>query len=201
MIAPESGLAAVWIAWAISWTAARLWADRVAARASVGRQLVHYVPGVAGGVLLVAGRSARGWPAWTTWRLGAPAGWALLALILLGLLLTWWARIHLGRLWSGTVTRKPGHRIVDTGPYGVVRHPIYSGLLPALAATGVLRGNVVALLGAAILILSLYLKARLEERFLGEFFAAGEYAAYARRVPMLIPLPRRRPSAASRGRP
>ena len=46
-----------------------------------------------------------------------------------GLAFCWWARLHLGAMWSGTVTRKDDHHIVDTGPYGLVRHPIYTGLI------------------------------------------------------------------------
>ncbi len=40
--------------------------------------------------------------------------------------------MHLGRLWSGNITRKTGRRVIDTGPYALVRHPIYTGLLLAL---------------------------------------------------------------------
>ena len=54
---------------------------------------------------------------------------ALFIVVLLGLGFTWWARIHLGRLWSSSVTRKAVHRVVDTGPYGIVRHPIYTGII------------------------------------------------------------------------
>ena len=106
---------------------------------------------------------------------------------LAGLAFTWWARIHLGTLWSGNVTRKPDHHIVDTGPYGLVRHPIYTGLLVALYATALDRGSVLAIAGAAVLTLAFAIKARLEERFLGAELGAETYGGYRRRVPMLVP--------------
>src|SRR3974390_1719240 len=49
------------------------------------------------------------------WRLGAGLGWLLAAAAVLGLLFAWWARLHLGRLWSSSVTKKAEHRVVDTG--------------------------------------------------------------------------------------
>jgi protein-S-isoprenylcysteine O-methyltransferase Ste14 len=74
-----------------------------------------------------------------------------------------------------------------------VRHPIYCGLIIALLATAVAEAKVVALLGSALVILGVWLKARTEERFLLAELGPGIYGAYCRRVPMLIPfLPHRR---------
>src|SRR5262245_7695335 len=98
----------------------------------------------------------------------------------------WWARIHLGQLWSSSVTRKEHHRVVDTGPYAIVRHPIYTGLLLAIIGTVLLRGTIISLTGSALMAAGIYIKARLEEEFLHQ--QLGEpYDAYARRVPMLVP--------------
>jgi protein-S-isoprenylcysteine O-methyltransferase Ste14 len=52
-----------------------------------------------------------------------------------------WARVHIGRNWSGVVTIKEGHELVDTGPYALVRHPIYTGLLVAFIGSAFARGN------------------------------------------------------------
>ena len=114
-------------------------------------------------------------------------GWTLVAVAALGFACTWWARIHLGRLWSGTVTRKAEHHVVDTGPYAIVRHPIYTGILIALLATALVRGTATALVGFVLLTVGFYLKARLEESFLRSELGEDAYGAYARRVPMLIP--------------
>jgi protein-S-isoprenylcysteine O-methyltransferase Ste14 len=99
----------------------------------------------------------------------------------------WWARVHLGALWSGTVTRKTDHRVVDTGPYALVRHPIYTGLLFSMLATAIERGRIEPIIGAALVALGLLLQARLEETFLAGELGESAYAGYRARVPMLIP--------------
>jgi protein-S-isoprenylcysteine O-methyltransferase Ste14 len=103
------------------------------------------------------------------------------------LLLTWWARLHLGRLWSSAISRKQDDRIVDTGPYAFVRHPIYTGLITALLATATAEATVTALLGAALIVFGLWLKARSEEFFLTAELGPEAYGSYCRRVPMLVP--------------
>jgi protein-S-isoprenylcysteine O-methyltransferase Ste14 len=112
----------------------------------------------------------------------------LVATTISGFAVAWWARITLGRLWSGSVTRKVDHEIISAGPYRMVRHPIYSGLLLSVAATAALRGTVAAVLGAAAIGIGLFVKARVEERFLRSELGRERYDGYARRVPMLVPL-------------
>jgi protein-S-isoprenylcysteine O-methyltransferase Ste14 len=85
------------------------------------------------------------------------------------------------------VTRKADHRIVDTGPYGIVRHPIYTGIILSVFATAAFKGTGVAFLGAAIMTVGFWIKARLEERFLRQELGAETYDSYRRRVPMLVP--------------
>ena len=97
---------------------------------------------------------------------------------------------RLGVLWSGGIVRREGHRIVDTGPYGVVRHPICSGLILAAAGLALIKATWLALAGAALIALGFALKARVEERFLSSELGSGAYAAYRGRVPMLVPFPR-----------
>ena len=121
------------------------------------------------------------------WEVGKNGAYALIGVILVGLLLTWLARIHLGRLWSSAITRKEQHRLVDTGPYAFVRHPIYAGIITALLTTAVIEATLVALAGAALIASGLWLKARAEERFLMVELGPDHYVAYCRRVPMLIP--------------
>jgi protein-S-isoprenylcysteine O-methyltransferase Ste14 len=111
----------------------------------------------------------------------------MVAVAIAGFAFAWWARIYLGKLWSGRITRKEGHRIVDTGPYALVRHPIYTGLLTSAIATTAIKGSVHAFIGLGMLLIAYQLKARLEEKFLSEELGAEAYAAYRRRVPMLIP--------------
>jgi protein-S-isoprenylcysteine O-methyltransferase Ste14 len=77
--------------------------------------------------------------------------------------------------------------VVDTGPYGLVRHPIYTGLIFAVIATAVAQATVTGLAAIALITIGLWLKARVEERFLATELGPDDYAAYRRRVPMLVP--------------
>jgi protein-S-isoprenylcysteine O-methyltransferase Ste14 len=121
------------------------------------------------------------------WTLPPAADRLLVAATVAGLAITWWARLHLGLLWSGNVARKADHHIIDTGPYGLVRHPIYAGLLLALYATALERGTGFALAGAVVATIAFYIKARLEERFLTAELPVDAYENYRARVPMLVP--------------
>jgi protein-S-isoprenylcysteine O-methyltransferase Ste14 len=187
MITPIAAMLVLWPAWAVSWLIAAVWSSRAEARASLRDQLPYRALTVISAVLIL-------WPvhrrlyllAWVT---PAWLGWLLVLVAVLGFAFAWWARIHLGRLWSGTVTRKADHRIVDTGPYGLVRHPIYTGILLALYAAALLHGTYPALLGGVVATLAFYVRARLEERFLRAELGP-EYDAYRARVPMLVPSPR-----------
>ena len=111
------------------------------------------------GIFLVA----LAWQAYQLWNSPAAFVWVMIGLTLVGLLFTWWARLHLGRLWSSSVTRKADHRVIDTGPYGIVRHPIYTGIILGSLATAAMRGTALAWLGALVMTIGWVIKARLEE--------------------------------------
>ena len=85
------------------------------------------------------------------------------------------------------MTLKEGHHIVDTGPYGLVRHPIYAGVMFAALATALMSASPVALVGAALTAVGFSMTARIEEGFLRRELGADAYDAYARRVGMLVP--------------
>jgi protein-S-isoprenylcysteine O-methyltransferase Ste14 len=108
-------------------------------------------------------------------------------LIVLGFAFAWWARIYLGPVWSSSVTRKVNHRVIDSGPYALVRHPIYTGILLAVYATTAAKGTVLGIAAAVLVTVGFWLKARLEERWLCTELGTGEYSAYRRKVPMLLP--------------
>jgi protein-S-isoprenylcysteine O-methyltransferase Ste14 len=119
--------------------------------------------------------------------------WAMLVVIAAGIGWCWWARLHLGRFWSPDVTRKEGHRIVDTGPYRLVRHPIYTGFILIYLGMAIICTTVLALVAVPVMTLGLWLKARVEERFLIEELGGSAYGAYKARTPMLVPrMPQRR---------
>jgi protein-S-isoprenylcysteine O-methyltransferase Ste14 len=181
-----------WLAWMISWFAAAAWSDRTVKRPAVRRELLYRTLTIVGTILLWDWYAGTGERPVGLWRPGPALAWSESALVVAGLAFTWWARVHLGRLWSSTVTRKEDHRVIDSGPYGLVRHPIYTGVLLAVLATAALRGTASAVAGTGVLIAAVYIKARVEEQFLREQLGAQAYDAYSRRVPMLVPFARRR---------
>jgi protein-S-isoprenylcysteine O-methyltransferase Ste14 len=175
-----------WGIWALSWAAAAVWTGRTVKRASTMTTWLSRGLIVVGAVLLLS-RTSAALHATRLWHVGYDGAWALGGLVVLGLLFTWWARIHLGKLWSGTITRKEGHHVVDTGPYSIVRHPIYTGAIAATLATATAEVTLPALGGCVLITLGLWLKALSEERFLREELGPEAYDDYRRRVPMLLP--------------
>jgi len=187
IIRPHVLFAVFWIVWLVSWIAAAFWANRTQKRAFTWDTVAYQVIVLAGAALLTPW-AARRLHMQQLWHVGYIGGIGLALLTLVGLSFTWWARIHLGRLWSGSITRKEGHRVIDTGPYALVRHPIYTGLIFALFTTAIAQATVSGLAGAALIAFGLWIKARIEERFLTAELGVDAYGAYRQRVPMLVPL-------------
>lgn len=96
------------------------------------------------------------------------------------------SRMLLGRNWSATVQLKQEHELITIGPYRLVRHPIYTGLLLLFLGNAVMVGDWRGLLAVAIVLASFWRKLRLEEVWLTEHF--GEpYRLYQARTKALIP--------------
>ncbi len=189
---PEHTIYVLWFAWLASWILAMLWSNRTEKWGGILAEVFFFrVFLYAGVILLFAFPSSRHeYGQIQLWRLGDALDWLMVVPTAAGLLFCWWARIHLGRLWSDLITRKAGHHVVDTGPYRVVRHPIYLGLIVAALATAIEKGTSFAMIGAAIMLLAFYTKARREERFLRRELGEDAYGAYARKTPMLLPFAR-----------
>lgn len=185
----------LWMAFIVSWYVAMLWTGKARSRGTAA-QSIGYTAGFAVGFVLLflsAGASWRSdaplWPAplRPLWRDPGPIGGVLVAAELVSFAFAWWARVHLGRLWSGFMTLRQGHRVVDSGPYAIVRHPIYTGFIAAGWCFALLLAAPVALAGAAVLTGVMAVKARAEEALLRRELGSAAYDNYARRVPRLIP--------------
>jgi hypothetical protein len=176
---PLPAIGLVWVVWVVSWALAAMWVNRTVGKPPGSEELHSRLTVAAGAALLFWGFHDA--PGYT-----GPAGWILFSVVVLGIVFAWWARLHLGKLWSGRVTRKEGHRVVDTGPYGLVRHPIYAGIILSAFATGIAERRLLAVLGAVVIAVGYWLRSRLEERFLSAELGPA-YEDYARQVPMLIP--------------
>ncbi len=111
--------------------------------------------------------------------------WTGLAITACGLLFSIWARHYLGANWSQAVTVKEDHKLVTGGPYALVRHPIYAGLLLALLGTAVVLGQWRELVAVFIAFAVLLRKLKLEERWMLTEFGE-EYRSYSSRTTSLI---------------
>jgi protein-S-isoprenylcysteine O-methyltransferase Ste14 len=181
---------AVWAVYLVSWSIAAFWAAPTVKRPIGLLAILDRILFLVGFVLLLDLFRVRE-AAQRDSTLPDEVAWALVGVAGFGIGFCWWARLHLGRLWSTMITRKEGHRIVDTGPYALVRHPIYAGLLLTIFATAAQRATPLAFAGAGLLFVALLLRVWREERFLSEELGAEAYAAYRARVPALVPfLPR-----------
>lgn len=103
-----------------------------------------------------------------------------------GLLFALWAREQLGRNWSRSVTLKQDHELITSGPYAVVRHPIYTGILTGFFGSAIAQGQIRSLIAFLLVSFVLYAKLRLEEQWMRSHFG-DIYQAYAQRVAALVP--------------
>ncbi|MGA7155708.1 MAG: isoprenylcysteine carboxylmethyltransferase family protein [Acidobacteriaceae bacterium] len=131
-------------------------------------------------------------PQWLHWRL-LPASAAELsffigaAITAAGLAFSVWARVHLGRNWSHSVTIKQDHDLIVTGPYALVRHPIYTGMLTGFLGTAIALAELRGLIAFILVFLALWIKLRLEEQWMREYFGTT-YETYSHQVAALVPM-------------
>jgi protein-S-isoprenylcysteine O-methyltransferase Ste14 len=112
--------------------------------------------------------------------------WMCAILCIAGLAFCCWARLTIGRNWSGIVTLKEGHDLITRGPYALVRHPIYTGLLVMFAATALAYGYLAGVFGIVLVFVSFWIKLSDEEKVMLKQFPE-QYAAYRKRVKRIIP--------------
>lgn len=177
----------VWCAWALYWLISAFGTKATQRRESLGARLAYLSPLFIGGALI--GVRGLPWEAVLGMRLW-PRSFLMygigFAILIAGIAFAVWARAHIGRNWSGAVTVKEGHELIRTGPYGYVRHPIYTGILTAVIGTAIASGTLRALLGFLVIATALVIKLRKEEQFMREAFP-GQYEKYSAEVPALIP--------------
>jgi protein-S-isoprenylcysteine O-methyltransferase Ste14 len=121
------------------------------------------------------------------WKFAAPAAVLAMAMAVFGAVVVVWCQRELGVQWSLTARLVEGHRLVTSGPYGWVRHPIYAAMIPMLAATAVAFSSPLVLVAAlGLYIVGTRVRIASEERLMESAFGA-QWAEYRRRVPALIP--------------
>ena len=176
---------ALWVAWALYWLFAARDTKPTSWREAKASRALYVVPLLLGFALLGAPRLV---PAMLKTRFVAPGPFlpslgGVLALAGLGLAV--WARVHLGREWSGLVTLKKGHVLIRTGPYRAIRHPIYTGLLLAVIGTTLAIGEWRGLLAIFCIFVGFIRNVRAEEMLMGCAFP--QYAEYRKTTAALVP--------------
>ena len=176
----------LWSGWAFYWWLTSRDVKETARREPFVSRLAHLGPMLVAAAILFSPRlgvpalDARFMPR-TPWQF-----WVGAATCAGGIAFAVRARRHIGRNWSAIVTLKQDHELVTSGPYALVRHPIYTGLLLGFLGSAFALGQWRGLLAVAIVYLALLRKYRLEERWMRERFGVA-YDAYRARVKALVP--------------
>jgi len=175
-----------WLAAGAIWAAGWYMTKRTARAEPAASRVGHIVTFAVAFGLLFAPWLRPGPLGWRVVPFSTAATVAAIGLTLAGIGVAIWARFSLGRNWSAVVEVKQGHTLVRKGPYRIVRHPMYAGLLTAMLGTALACGELGALLGVVLAFAGWLAKARLEESFLLLEFPQA-YGEYRQRVRTLIP--------------
>jgi protein-S-isoprenylcysteine O-methyltransferase Ste14 len=184
-IAQSIAIVIPWALWLLYWVATSNRVKETARKEASLSRTLQSIPLIGGGALIVL-------PDFNTAALSldphaiGPLQLAGLAVLLAGLAFSVWARLHLGTNWSVSVTLKEGHELVRSGPYGLVRHPIYTGCLLALLGAVLIGAQWRGVAGLLLIFASLAYKVRVEESWLTGHFGRA-YSQYRRDVAALIP--------------
>jgi protein-S-isoprenylcysteine O-methyltransferase Ste14 len=173
-----------WIAWAVYWVVMAFRTKRtIERRGFFGYRLVTVLVLA---VCLVLGRLLGISAHSDLWHTILLPGILCDCLVVAGLAFTVWARITLGRNWSAEVTFKQNHELIESGPYALVRHPIYTGLIAMALGTAIDYGQPFGFALFLALCGGLWWKARQEERIMSSHFPDA-YADYRSHVRAIIP--------------
>ena len=181
----------LWMAWVVIWTLWAFQSKQTRQRESLGSRMSYTMVLWVSMVLMFFSKNLSGW-----WHSGVLAyaawmGWAGVAITVLGFAITFWARFTLGGNWSSNVTIKVEHELVRSGPYRWVRHPIYTGMIVALAGTAVARDQWRGVVAVALMWVAFTIKRMKEEDFMRQTFGA-QYTEYSQTAGAIFPLLLRR---------
>jgi protein-S-isoprenylcysteine O-methyltransferase len=182
----DNPLLVIWAVFGVLWLLAAAFAKRTVQSQGSGARILQLALLVAAYVLLADPNL--GWdfldqrlvPESTA---ATATGYAVLAA---GMLFAGWARVLLRGNWSSNVTLKQDHTLVSSGPYRIVRHPIYAGLLLALFGTAIVLGELRCFLGIVLAAIAWKYKSVNEEAFMIQKFG-HQYVRYRMEVKGLVP--------------
>mgnify|MGYP001553218921 CR=1 FL=1 len=180
------GFGYVWATFGIVWFAAVGFSKPQARTVPIASRLSQSAILILGFLFIFSPWLRHGWLGTHIWPTNLDEAYIGLAITCGGVLFAFWARFTLGTNWSSRPMVKVGHELIVKGPYRLVRHPIYTGLLLAGAGSAIAVGRWCIMPGMALVVLGLLLKISQEERLMTEAFPAA-YPDYRRQVKALIP--------------
>ena len=182
----------LWLAWCAIWLICAIQSKETLHRESLASRLSYTVFVIAAVWLMFYDPRLGDWLHARIVPSTQPLQWFAVAATAAGFAFTLWARAILGGNWSGNVTIKVGHELVRTGPYRWVRHPIYTGLIVAMAGTALALDQWRGLIALVLLWISFTAKRLKKEQFMRQTFGA-QYDDYRRTTGAIFPIPRRNP--------
>ena len=182
----ESFFPVVWIAFLAYWQIKAAKTKTTQRLEPASSRIVRVLAFVIVISLLLTTRIPLRWLYREVWPTGLWPFWFGAAVTVAGLFFAVWAREHLGSNWSRSVTIKQGHELITTGPYALVRHPIYTGVLIGFLGTAIAASQVRGVVVLGLVFLVFWAKLRMEEEWMRSQF--GEtYAIYADQTAALVP--------------
>lgn len=109
-----------------------------------------------------------------------------LSVSFVGLLIACWSRYLLGKNWSLSVQKKENHELINSGPYSILRHPIYTGILLIFIGNTIIVGDYRGIIAVVIVFISFWFKLKKEEKWLIEIFGE-KYLSYSENTKKIIP--------------
>jgi protein-S-isoprenylcysteine O-methyltransferase len=182
----DSAIGYTWEAIGMIWLVGLAFTKRTVRSQSMGTRLFHLALAALGFALLSGHGFRQGWLGMRFVPDEYSIAFTGFVLTVAGCLFAIWARLTIGRNWSGRATVKADHQLLTSGPYSIARHPIYTGLLLAVAGTALADGQWHGVLALIVILLALMIKMAQEERLMMQAFPAA-YPAYRQRVKALIP--------------
>jgi protein-S-isoprenylcysteine O-methyltransferase Ste14 len=176
----------LWIAWWLTWLVWAFQSKKTIQRESVASAISYRLVAMLGIYFLLSAWGFGSWMRTAILPYRAWIGGLGIAITALGFALTFWSRFLLGRNWSGNVTVKAGHELIRTGPYRLVRHPIYTGIIIALAGTAIAQDQWRGIVAVLLLWLSFTIKRLREEQFMQQTFGP-QYVEYCETTGAIFP--------------
>lgn len=177
---------AIWAAFLIYWLVKSVGIKSTLRLESVLSRILRALTMLAAIVLLSTDSIPLAWLNRPVWQQGFWPFWLGAAITVGGLLFSVWAREHLAGNWSHSVTIKQDHELITSGPYAVVRHPIYTGILTGFLGLAIAISQVRGFVALVVIFLGFWSKLSIEEQWMRSQF--GEtYSEYVRRTAALVP--------------